>query len=128
MTVCPHCKEHKIRYKERFFLSPNFPTHCPICSLPYRPSTASTLFVLVVVFAPMWIFNEVGPEYPFWVQMCVILPWFFLTWGALIRPKKYKPPYLPESRLVGYTIYLLLPAVSIIGLFFLLAYFNIDID
>lgn len=120
MVVCPHCKTYKLRFNDRLLLSPNIPGICLSCGMPflgtYRSLVIKVFFsILIPTLADQYF--ELGwrtESLAFFVMSC----YFFLC-PIIAQTKKHKFVdkvwYLPESRFVGYTVYLVIPSLVIIG-------------
>ena len=133
MPVCPHCKIYRLSFKDAFYLSPHSPGICPECEKPYL-GTYFSLFIRVglSIFIPVFSNSYFNLSLSTENIAFLTMPSYLLSCGieALITlPKKHKfvdrEWFLPKSRLVGYTIYLITPVCLMFGLLILAARYEV---
>jgi len=133
-TYC-HCKKYKLSYREVLSLSPGpielqpICFKCPVCDEAFRITWGSraeffcwlTIFLVGAIYGSTYFDSKnsgiwllVIPAFPLGLS-------YFVVWPMIVRLEPWAPfeIWLPKSRLVGYSVYLLLPASVILGLLFL---------
>ena len=138
---CPRCKKSNFSYRNLLSVHP-YPGEfsparitCPSCGAASRVTAksrllAATLFVFLPV-VPVVLLARAGPELTEW-QMILVAVVFLAFYNLAIWPQivRLKPwtefrYWLPKSRLVGYSVYLLLPIATIALMIFLAAKFGL---
>jgi len=133
---CPQCKESDFSYRALLSVHPYFgefrPARitCPSCGAALRVTVKSRLLsatvVLLLVIASGVLLVKAGNHLYRWQILIVvagILAFYYLAiWPLVVQltPWTDFQYWLPKSRLVGYSVYLLLP-VAAIALFLYLA-------
>ena len=129
---CPNCKEYSLSYWEKMYLAPKkdivLPSViCKNCQFRIGATSASrfgfiVLFIFCIVLSAFIVVKlNLESIYTLISLLISLSASYFLVWPYIIRVKpwcdfKY---YLPENRLVGYSIYLFIPVTFIVGLFVL---------
>jgi predicted RNA-binding Zn-ribbon protein involved in translation (DUF1610 family) len=132
-AVCPHCGKYHLTYLNALSLASqgawNFPLTCPQCGRLIKVSASSravyVLCFLIGAAAFIVIMLEFNTGKPSSLQYVVAaLPFFAACFGAPLvvanfefwHPTRY---WLPKSRLLAYTVYLVVPLLVLVGLFVL---------
>ena len=137
---CPQCKESDFSYRALLSVHPYFgefsPARiiCPSCGATLRVTAkarllSATLF-LFLVFATGVLLAKAGSQLHGWQLFIVVagvLAFYSLAiWPLFVRLKPWSAfqYWLPKSRLVGYSVYLLLPVATIVLLLYLATKFG----
>lgn len=138
---CPQCKKSDFSYRELLSVHP-YPVEfsparisCPSCNAALRITAKSRLvavtLILFFAIAPVFMLAWAGLDLSKW-QIILVVAAFLAFYNLAIWPQvvRLKPwtewrYWLPKSRLVGYTVYLLIPIATIALLFFLAARFEL---
>ena len=134
---CPRCKNSDFRYRELLSVHPHpgefSPARitCPSCGAASRVTAKSRLFavtlILFLVIVPVFLLARAGLDLAKWqiilVVMAILAFYNLAIWPHVVRLKPWTEwrYWLPKSRLIGYTVYLLLPIASIALLIYLAA-------
>lgn len=138
---CPECGKSSFTYRSLLAVHPyrgEFnPARiiCPSCGTELRVTTASRLLsaaiFLASVFGVAALLVLTALDIPRWLTFVIIIgtmcTYFFAIWPLTVRFKPWTPfrYWLPKSRLVGYTVYLLLPVALMVLVLILLAKFKV---
>lgn len=108
---------------------------CSLCGVRLRITTRSrikfSLVIFVTIFGGLVLFGYMNPKLSLLAYVVVggsiALTSYLLVWPMQVELEKWSPfnYWLPKSRLVGYGVYLLLPAMLIIGIFILAVKFEL---
>lgn len=141
---CRICTDQNISYWELLKLAP-LPYQwsppaisCPKCQVKLGASNWSrSLFILglsvslivgqILLTPVVNNFVEALDISSYSVSILVMATFYIAIWPSIIRLQEWKPykkPWLPKSRVVGYTVYLVIPASLIIGGLFLAVYLH----
>jgi hypothetical protein len=102
---------------------------CPSCGTALRVTNKSRLLggvVFVSLMCAILLLAQSGIHLRKWQALLVVLgiiaAYYFAFWPVAVRLKPWTPfhYWLPKSRLLGYSVYLLLP-VALMALFLYLA-------
>ena len=132
---CPTCRKSEFSYRALLSVHP-YPGEfspsridCPSCGAALR-ITARTRFIAGFVFVgsavgTVLVLGWLSASLQQWQVVTVIAAVFamyhFVFWPALVRLKPWTPfqYWLPKSRVVGYTVYLVAPVALIATLLYL---------
>jgi CXXC-20-CXXC protein len=138
---CPQCKKSDFSYRELLSVHP-YPGEfsparitCPSCGAALRVTANSRLvavtLILIFGIAPVFLLAWAGLDLSKWQIILFVLALLAIynlaIWPHVVRLKPWTEwqYWLPKSRLVGYTVYLLLPIATIAFLIFLAARFGL---
>lgn len=130
---CPICGNYILSYKEKMTLAPlpnqfSLPTvKCKSCGELLCSTFLSRLILVSLTFGVIlkigFYFDDPKLSgFQFSVMFLSVGSLFYFgIWQFIVRLKKWRPPeeYLPKSRLVGYSLYLILPITLMITLLYL---------
>jgi len=134
---CPQCKKSDFSYRELLSVHP-YPGEfsparimCPSCGAASRVTAKSRLLVVALIvflaMTPVLLLAQAGIDLAKWQMIFVVVAFLafynLAIWPFIVRLKPWTEfqYWLPKSRLVGYSVYLLLPIVAIGFLVFLAA-------
>ncbi len=129
MTKCPRCN-HKLPLLDAIVLDNWRPTVCQNCKLACKATTSSLLIWLSIFIAVSGItlflismYAEISKS----IAAVVALIYWPITAPLFVKATKFKPMqyWLPQSRIVGYLVYLVLPVSMIALVIYLLVHFNV---
>ena len=137
---CPICKKYEFTYGEILHMSPGghefSPNRldCGGCNARLRITRKSRLLFIAIFFVSLIgnifgmnaIFPKASKVLLLISMVSVITCVYFIIWPRIVE-SEYWAPYkywLPKSRLLGYTVYLVLPISVIIGLFCIVIFFR----
>jgi len=119
MKKCPSCSTGQIRYWELFFMHRGNTTICSSCGtiLRCKPWIAVLnivfLFVLIPLFC-IWFFGISPNKFDQTVMIVAYVSFVIFFHPYLIQLQEIKnEAWLPKSRVLGYTIFLLIPIIVI---------------
>ena len=138
---CPTCNKSEFSYRELRLVHP-YPGEfspasisCPACEKDSRVTAKSRLLaailILVLAAAPSLLLLQSGVHLNRWqvilVAMGGIAFYYYAIWPIIVRLKPWTEfqYWLPKSRLVGYSVYLILPIATIALLVYLAAKFEL---
>ena len=134
---CPQCNKSDFSYRALLSVHP-YPFEftpasitCPSCGAALRVTTKSRflIFALAMILVPApfyllarWRVDLQEGQFPF-VAIGIIVFYYLAIWPFVVRFKPWSAfqHWLPKSRLVGYSVYLLLPVATIALLMYLAA-------
>ena len=137
---CPHCHRSEFSYRALLLVHPYrgefSPAKivCPSCSTRLRVTTLSRIAAALLFVLPLFALVALSAQRADLTHSqvaLVVASWFALyylvLWPITVRLKKWTPYqyWLPKSRLVGYTVYLLTPIAVMVLLLYLAAYFKL---
>ncbi len=138
---CPRCKKSEFSYRALLSVHPYVGEFspasitCPSCGVASRVTAKSRLLAVTLMLSlavvPILLLAQAGVHLlKFQVVFVVIgvLSFYYLAiWPLVVRLKPWTAfqYWLPKSRLVGYSVYLLLPVATIALLIFLAAKFGL---
>lgn len=134
---CPQCKKSDFSYRELLSVHP-YPGEfnparitCPSCRAASRVTAKSRLLavalILFLAIVPVLLLARAGLDLAKWQIILVVIAFLAFynvaIWPQIVRLKPWTEwrYWLPKSRLIGYTVYLLLPIAAIALLIFLAA-------
>jgi CXXC-20-CXXC protein len=136
---CPRCKKSEFSYREVLSVHP-YPGEfsparikCPSCGMTSRVTAKSRLVsagVLLALLAFLVLLSQTGIHLHEWQVLLLafgtIAVYYFALWPRAVRLKPWTPfqYWLPKSRLVGYSVYLVAPVTLIVLLFYLAVRFG----
>ena len=138
---CPQCKKSELSYRALLNIHP-YPGEfspagviCPSCKTALRVTAKSRLMaitlILFLVAAPIVVLARSGvdiQEWQFFLLPAGFMIFYYLAvWPYVVRLKPWTAfqYWLPKSRLIGYSVYLLLPVATIALLLYLAAKFEL---
>lgn len=132
---CPRCMKSEFSYLALLSVHPHVfeftPARisCPSCSAALRVTAKSRVLAAVVIAGSLIGCMILLGSLPFYLQkwqanlvaLGVSAAYYFTAWPVIVRLKPWTPfqYWLPKSRLVGYTVYLLIPVALMAFLFYL---------
>jgi hypothetical protein len=139
--ICPNCKESKFKYRDLLGVHP-YPGEfapasifCPSCGIELRVMTRSRLLAAVIllgsIFGSLFLLLSASKQASDWqvpiIGLCALGIYYLLLWPVIVRFKAWTPfqYWLPKSRLVGHSVYLLLPLSLMGALVYLAAKFKV---
>lgn len=140
-SICPNCKESEFKYRELLGVHP-YPGEftpasicCPSCGTKLRVMIRSRLLGAVLflgsIFLSLFLLSHASMHASDWqvatVGLCAMGIYYLLLWPAIVQLKAWTPfqYWLPKSRLVGYSVYLLLPIALMVTLLYLAAKYKV---
>ena len=136
---CPMCHQSAFSFRALQSVHP-YPGEfspakiiCPSCQATLRVTTISRVIgafaFLGILVSSLALFSYLGIESRGWllILLLVTAPVLYMSaWTHIVRLKAWTPwqYWLPESRLVGYTVCLLIPVAVIVLLFYLGVHFG----
>lgn len=135
---CPRCRRSEFSYRSLLAVHPYrgefspASISCPACHARLRVTGWSRVAGAALAVVPIFvtfIFGRALLVEPWQAGVAVVI-WlafyYFGLWPITVRLKPWTPfaPWLPKSRVVGYSIYLALPVVVMVLLFILGVHFG----
>jgi hypothetical protein len=127
-AVCPICGKSGFRYTTLLNAWPGREWSpqvicCPDCGAELRLTTRARWAAVLLMFVPAGALILWRPGTTIFMG-ALALAWaisFFIAWPRIVSFQKWSPfkVWLPKGRIVGYTVYLLLPLVIMFGLLWL---------
>jgi len=133
---CPRCFRSEFPYRALLSVHPAagesspYCITCPSCGTELRVTAKSRLFAAVAIVGSfigcMFLLGLSPVQLSKWqavaVAMAILAAYYFAVWPLVVRFKPWSPfrYWLPKSRLIGYTVYLLIP-VAMMALILYLA-------
>ena len=131
---CSNCSKYIFKYQDILYLAPRQelePTHfsCPKCKFNFRITRASRYYficlLLICIFPPALLNSHLSLGFSinkiFGFVILAIVFCYLVLWPKIIEVEKWAPYkcWLPNSRIVGYSVYLILPILFVLGLFYI---------
>jgi len=130
---CPRCRNSNFSYRALLSVHPSFGEfspariNCPACGLALRVTARSRLEgaggVVISLIGVMVLLGRAHARE--WLGIVaatsILAAYYFVFWPIIVRLKPWTPfqYWLPKSRIVGYSLYLLAPVALMILLFYL---------
>lgn len=137
---CKICDKHTLTYKEKMSLVPQpyqfqVPKiECAGCKGELAATeSARIIFVLTLIpslICSIFILAKLLPNISYITVTATLLTiialFYFAIWPTIITLKEWEPfkYWVPKNRIVGYSLYLLIPLSIVAGLFSLAVYFE----
>ena len=139
--TCPRCMKSEFPYRALISTFP-YPgesspacINCPSCGIALRVTTRSRFLGAGVLLGSLIGTSLLLTRSPIhlrgWQVMLVVFgviaAYYFAFWPIAVRLKPWTPfqYWLPKSRLVGYSVYLLLPVALLVSLLYLAIKFEV---
>ena len=138
---CPTCKKSEFSHRALRAVHPYAGEFCPAsitcpcCGrdsrITARSRLLSVILMLVLATAPSLLLLQAGIHLQQWKLVLVVMGgiafYYYAIWPLVVRLKPWTEfqYWLPKSRLVGYSVYLLLPVATIALLIYLAAKFEL---
>lgn len=122
---CPCCRESAFRYRALLSVHPYAGEadpariECPSCGVALRVTAKSRLLgaltAIAVVVGWLLLLAQLPVPLQYWQSFVAAVAglaiYYFVVWPVIVRFKPWTPfqYWLPRSRLIGYSVYLLLP-------------------
>jgi hypothetical protein len=138
---CPRCMKSELPYRALLSVHPYFgefsPTRiiCPSCGTSLRVTAKSRFLGAIAVVTSLvgclLLLGRAPVHLPKWQAIFalvgVVAAYYFILWPVIVRLKPWSPfqYWLPKSRLVGYSVYLVVPILLIASLLLLAIKFGL---